>query len=99
CLEGLEVDGCYCFFYFWEEIFSRGWEGRQDVGGGDALDADVFGVGTSAGTVGVGIGFDLEAYAGKGLFVDGAEELDGYEDFVAGFGGVEENDGLKVVAE
>ena len=91
-----QVDGGDGFFYFGEEVFARGGECGQDVGGGDALDADVFGVG--AGWLG-GIGFDLEVDAGEGLFVDGVEELDGDEDLVAGLGGVEEDDGFEVVAE
>ena len=97
--EGFEVDGGYGFFDFGEEIFARGGERGQDVGGGDALDADVFGVGTSGGAGCVGVGFDLEVDAGEGFFVDGVEELDGYEDLVAGLGGVEEDDGFEVVAE
>ncbi len=64
---------------------------------GDALDANVFRVGAGGG--GVGVGFDSEVDASEGFFVDGAEELDGYEDFVAGLGGVEEDDGFEVVAE
>ena len=37
--------------------------------------------------------------AEKVLVVDGVEELDGDEDLVAGLGGLEEDDGLEVVAE
>ena len=99
CFEGLEVDGGYGFFDFGEEVFARGGERGQDVGGGDALDADVFRVGAGAGAGSVGVGFDLEVDAGEGFFVDGVEEFDGYEDLVAGLGGVEEDDGFEVVAE
>ncbi|MCU1252333.1 MAG: hypothetical protein JWQ49_5362, partial [Edaphobacter sp.] len=95
--EGLEVDCRYCFFYFGEEIFARGGECGQDVCCGDALDADVFGVGAGCG--GVGVGFDLEVDAGKGFFVHRVEELDGYEDLVAGLGWFEKDDGFEVVAE
>jgi hypothetical protein len=35
----------------------------------------------------------------EGFDVDGVEELDGYDDLVAGLGGREEDDGLEVVAE
>ena len=98
-VEGFEVDGGDGFFYFGEEVFARGGEGGKDVCRGDALDADVFGVGACGGGGCVGVGFDLEADAGEGFFVDGVEEFDGYEDLVAGLGGVEEDDGLEVVAE
>ena len=37
--------------------------------------------------------------AAEGLVVDGVEELDRYEDLVAGLGGLEEDDGFEVVAE
>ena len=98
-VEGFEVDGGYGFFYFGQEVFARGGECGKDVRGGDALDADVFGIGACGGGGCVGVGFDLEADAGEGFFVDGVEELDGDEDLVAGLGGIEEDDGFKIVAE
>ena len=93
----LSVDGGYGFFYFGEEVFAGGGECREQIRRGDALDADVFGVGAGArGRVGR---FDLEVDSGEGFFVDGVEEFDGYEDLVAGLGGVEEDDGFEVVTE
>ena len=71
----------------------------QDVGRGDALDADVLGVGAGARGGVVGVGVDAQVDAFEGFVVDGVEELDGYENLVAGLGGVEEHDGLEVVAE
>ena len=95
-VESLGVDGGYGFFDFGQEVFAGGGKCGQDVGGGDALDADVVGVGPGAGGC---VGFDLEVDACEGFFVDGVEEFDGYEDLVAGFGGFEEDDGFEVVTE
>ena len=52
--EGFGVDGGDGLFYFGEEIFARGGEGGEEVGGGDALDADVVGVRADAGGGGMG---------------------------------------------
>ncbi|WP_433982845.1 hypothetical protein RBB78_12400 [Tunturiibacter empetritectus] len=97
--EGVGVDGGYGFFNFGEEVWARGGERGEEVGGGDALDADVVWGWAGVGAGGVGIWLDGEADAGEVLVVDGLEEFDGYEDLVAGVGGFEEDDGFEVFAE
>ncbi len=95
--KGVGVDCGYGLFYFGEEIFAWGGESGEEVGGGDALDADV--VGRWAAVGGAGIWLDGETDAGEGLVVDGLEKFNGYQDFVAGLGGFEEDDRLEVFAE
>ena len=92
-----EVDGGDGGFDGGEEIFAGRGEYGEKVGGGDALNAEVVGVGAGAGRV--GDGFDAEIDAGELFIVDGVEEFDGDEDLVAGPGGLEEDDGFEVFAE
>ena len=54
--EGVGVDGGDGFFYFGEEIFARGGESGEEIGGGDALDADVVGRRAGVALVAVGLG-------------------------------------------
>ncbi len=97
--EGAEVDGGDGGFDGGEKIGTRLGERGQEVGRGDALDANVLGVGAGAGGGVVGVGIDAKADAGECFDVDGVEEFYGYEDLVAGPGGSEEDDGLEVVTE
>ncbi len=97
--KGFEVDGGDGGFDGGKKVSAGLGEGGQDVGGGDALDADVLRVGAGAGGGVVGVGVDAQADALEGFGVDGVEEFDGYEDLVAGLGGGEEDDGLEIVTE
>ena len=88
------VDGRGGGFDGGEQIGAWGGQSGKQVGGGDDLLAEV--VDAGAGCV---EGFDAEADAGEALVVDGVEELYGDENLIARVSGLEEDDGLEVVAE
>ena len=68
-------------------------QGRDQQGGGEELQAQIFGVGSS--------GREINAHlrTAKVLFVDRVQELDGYQNLIARLGLIEKYDGLQVVAQ